>query len=138
MPKVYKVDRPLHDDWPWPFSKIPRRLTGYCFPMPPHKIAGNAESEWIARQDGYPLAPDAELNVNKSQVKSMHPVHAVGYWSIQSVYVFGRRIPCYISASTTLFGRRLHVNGGIKPDVTWGDWFWWFEMSVTWTKVDKL
>jgi hypothetical protein len=31
--------------------------------------------------------------------------------------------------------RRLHFNGPLKPDVTLGDWFWWFELSLTWTRI---
>lgn len=143
LPEVYKTERPLHDDWlikgipAWlqPWAKIPRAWTGYCFAMPPKKVWGNAEPAWVLIQKGYPLAPDARLSPNA--VWSMHPVHPVGQWSVQSVYLMwlGFRVPCYFSFSRMLWGRRLHMNGGIKPDVTRGDWFWWFEGSLTWTKL---
>lgn len=137
FPEVYKTNRPLHDDWPWPFSLIPRRWTGLELMMPPHKVMGNASPRWIPIQEGYPLAPDALLNEAKTLVWGMDPVHPMGEWSVQSFYShrLGRRIPCYYSFSKMFFGRRLHFNGPVKPDVTHGDWFWWVEMSLTWTKT---
>lgn len=139
FPEVYKTTRPLHDDWPWPFSLIPRRWTGLCLMMPPLKVAGNAEARWIPVQDGYPLAPDAQTRTREDgqrEVWGMDPVHPAGQWSVQSFYSarLKRRLPCYYSFSKMVFGRRLHFNGPLKPDVTKGDWCWWLECSLTWTK----
>ena len=130
----------LHYDWPWPFSKIPRRWTSWVLRMPPKKVWGNAEPEWILLQNGYPLAVDAELRMASgvALIKSMHPVHPAGQWSIQSVKLFWwlPRVPCFFTISKMVFGRRLHINGGIKPDVTRGDYHWGFpEFSMTWTKT---
>jgi hypothetical protein len=131
----------LHDDWGiWPFTRIPRRWTSWVLYMPPHKVMGNAEPEWILAQKGYPLAPDCETKLEGGRlwVKSMHPVHPAGQWSIQNVKLFWWlpfRIPCYFTMSKMVFGRRLHINAGLKPDVTTGDWHHGFpEWSVTWTK----
>ena len=146
FPEVYDTARPFHDDWPFPFSLIPRRWTGLCLMMPPTPVCGNAEQRWIPVQPDYPLAPDAvvqymdyydgEKTVSIPHVLSMDPVHPVGQWSIQSFYsaLLKRRIPCYFSFSKMLFGRRVHFNGPVKPDVTLGDWYWWIECSLTWTK----
>ena len=140
LPEVYRTQRPLHDDWPWPFSYIPRRWTGLCLAMPPKKVSGNQEPRWIPVQEGYPLAPDADIRVNsdgKREILAMDPVPSAGQWSIQSFYSFKlkKRIPCYFAFSKMLFGRRLHFNGPIKPDTTQGDWFWWTECSLSWTKI---
>lgn len=141
FPEVYRTQRPLHDDWPWPFSKIPRRWTGLELAMPPLRVVGNAQPRWIEIQEGYPLAPDAIVKMGldgKRWVWGMDPVHGAGEWSVQSFYSFRlkRRIPCYYSFSKMIFGRRLHFNGPIKPDVTKGDNYWWVECSLTWTKVE--
>lgn len=102
--------------------------------MPPHRFAGNAEPEWIKIQPGYPLAPDAKIEGDS--VMSMHPVHRAGQWSVQSVYFLRKRWPCYFTISFNAFGRRVHFNGGIKPDVTLGDWSWWFpDASATFNKA---
>lgn len=137
MPEVYRLRRPLHDDWPLGFRWIPRKWTAFRFPMPPHRVAGNANTYLIDIQPGWPLAPDAMIANGK--VLSMHPVHGPGQWSIQSVWALGQRIPCYFSGSWLVFGRRLHINFGLKPDVTMGDFCWWFpEASCSWTKQEGL
>lgn len=141
LPK-YIREQP-HDDWAIPFlpksiqpwAWIPRRWTSWVLPMPPTKVAGNAKPEWVRIQGGYPLAADAMVDESETLVWSMHPVHASGQWSIQAVKVFqwAPRVPCYFTASLPLAGKRLHVNCGIKPDVTTGDWHFGFpEASVTW------
>lgn len=151
MPAAYRFDnpkgRPLHDDWAirgipgWlqPWSWIPRAWTFYALPMPPHRVAGNAYAEWTQAQEGYPLAPDAKtIGVNAGLVMSMHPVHPIGHWSIQSVYVpkLRCRVPCYFTISKLIKGKRLHFNIGFKPDVTVGDNGWWFpEASLTYKEV---
>ncbi len=159
LPEVYRVRRPLHDDWriPWlpawvpqPWALIPRKWTGRCFPMPPKQIAGNAPLRWMTIQRDYPLAPCVEVEMlgghrctsNCTQgvpvlVLSPDPVPPLGCWTVQSVYStwLGCWIPCYFSICLRLFGRRLHFNGPLKPDVTLGDWFWWFEFSLTLTKI---
>ena len=154
VPEVYKT-RNLHDDWiirglpkilqPW--TLIPRKWTFVGLPMPSFKIAGNADPAWIPIQQGYPLAPMAKIEdrdyFDGKEVKriphvlSMHPVHPTGQWSVQGVYVpkLQKIIPCYWSQSNMMFGRRLHTNGPLKPDVTLGDWAWWLEGSFTWTKL---
>lgn len=113
-----------HDDWLPGFRWIPRRWTSYCFPMPPHKVLGNAEYALIDIQPGYPLASDAEIIDGK--LRSMHPVHAPGQWSLQSVKLWNwmPRIPCYFTVSWKMFGRRFHFNIGCKPDITLNDFHW--------------
>lgn len=147
MPAAYrKGARELHDDWGvWPFTRIPRRLTTYRLPMPARKVAGNAEPIWTPVQEGYPLAPDAEVRpmhywdgsktIIMPHVLSMHPVHPVGQWSVQAVWLDGEWRPCFETWTTRCLGRRLHHNRGLKPDLTLGDWAWNFpEASMTWTK----
>ena len=153
IPDVYKYDRPLHDDWGfWPFTLIPRKWTFWGFSFPPRLWAGNAKERWSPIQNGYPLAPDAEVYIGQyKKVKLIDPVHPSGQWSIQSLYFdpIKRRLPCYFTFTTMFLGRRLHFNIGWKPDVTvngwdpqeypggrrWGDWGVWFpDASLTWTK----
>lgn len=151
LPEVYRVRRPLHDDWPWPFSLIPRKWTGRCFPMPPKQLAGNAPLRWMPIQQGYPLVPNVPCQMLNGHtchtsctagsvpvlLLSPDPVPPLGCWSVQAVYStwLSCWIPCYVAASFKLFGQRVHFNGFLKPDVTPGDWFWWFECSLTWTKI---
>ncbi len=160
----------------WLPRYIPRRLTGLGLPMPPHPVWTwkVGESRVPVQDFAYPMAPDADVvrgyYENGEFVKSpegtwhvmtMHPVHDPGQASLQSVYVpwIKMRVPCYLSISLPLFGRRLHFNGGplaplipvllalgwwklallaligCKPDVTPGDWFWWFEASFSFIKI---
>jgi hypothetical protein len=167
LPEVYRVRRPLHDDWriPWlpawvpqPWASIPRKWTGRCFPMPPRQIAGNAPLRWMTIQRGYPLAPGVEIEMlgghrcssNCTQgvpvlVLTPDPVPPIGCWTMQSVYStwLDRWIPCFFAFTIRVplierFGfapRRFHCNGPLKPDVTLGDWFWWFELSVTCPRI---
>ena len=138
IPEVYKTRRPLHDDWGiWPFTRIPRAWTFFGLPMPPTICAGTSSPSNIPIQRNYPLAPDAILwsdpNSGELQVMSAHPVPPPGQWHILSVYIprLGR-IPCFIATSIRFGAYRLHLNLGLKPDVTLGDWIWWFpEASFT-------
>lgn len=152
FPKVYTGARANHDDWPFPFSLIPRKWTGIELMMPPRKVFGNAPVKYTEIQYGYPLAPDADVQRggwglkegellpyalgDKDIVLTIDPVHPAGYWSIQSAYFHfcHCRLPCYFSASIRFLGRVLHTNFGIKPDITVGDWYWWIEASLTLTK----
>ena len=122
MPTAYREgDRPLHDDWPPGFRWIPRAWSTWFFPMPPMIVAGNAEPAWVPLQPGYPLATDAQVKDlgGTPHVLTPHPIHPLGYWSLQSVeFKPGVRIPCYFSATFKLFGRRILFNIGVKPDVT--------------------
>ena len=104
--------------------------------MMPRKVFGNAVERLVDIQPGYPLAPDSIRFEN--QVWGIDPVHPIGQWSIQSVYLgwLGRRVPCYFSMSAKVFGRRLHTNFGIKPDITKGDWYWWIEGSLTYKAIN--
>lgn len=140
MPLVYREhSRPLHDDWGlWPFTQIPRKWTTYLLPMPSKKIAGNAEPAWAPYQIGYPLAPGTEIRDinNTPHILTMHPVHAVGQWSEQAVWLDGRWVPCYYTVTRAVFGRRFYHNRGLKPDVTLGDFAWNFpEASLTFNKL---
>ena len=141
LPEVYKTEKRLHNDWPWPFSKIPRWVTFWPLPFPPRKWAGAQEENWIEVQEGYPLAPDVTMKINtltgRREVLSIHPV---GWgWSIQSVWIAKiGRVPCYFQLTKMLFGRKFHFNIGCRPDVTLNDFGGWSpEMSLAWTKVNK-
>lgn len=141
LPKVYAVDRPLHDDWSWPLSLIPRAWTGRSYPMPPVQLAGTAPALLQKpRQIGYPIAAGYFWNatdVKPSTVCCPDPVPPIGCWTLQGVWCSwfgGFWLPCYFAFSVMVFGRRLHFNGPLKPDLTLGDWYWWWEGSCTWTK----
>lgn len=150
IPRVYHPEtgsRPLSDDWKFkwipewlqPWTKIPRWWRFFPMPFPPRKWAGTQEEADIEIQEGYPLAPDTvkiwEPGIGDTKkIKSIHPV---GWgWSIQSCYfpILGR-VPCYFQwTAKTWFGRRIHVNFGLRPDVT--DWAWWWpEFSLSVVKI---
>lgn len=150
MPPDYRQGgRPLHNDWGvWPFTRIPRMLTTFLLPMPSKKVAGNAEPIWTPYQDGYPLAPGTELRdldywdgtqtIKKPHFLTMHPVHPVGQWSEQAVWLDGEWRPCYSTSSRAIFGRRLYQNHGLKPDVTLNTFMWNFpEASLTFNKITE-
>ena len=111
MPWVYSRLNPkgryFHDDWLPGFKQIPRRITTYRLPAPSFKIAGNANPQWIPLQYGYPLAPiydikemdwfDGKETRKIPHIFTMLPVHPIGQWSIQGVYLDGEIRPCYIT-----------------------------------------
>lgn len=141
MPVHYIVDRPLHDDWPPGLKWIPRAWTYFPeIPMPPRKWAGTQEEDCIRIQPMYPLAADTEFCPDGRMV-GIHPVGPVGTWSIQSAYIADRRIPCFFTASLEINGYRVHLNTGLKPDITVqddkiGDSHWAFpELSFTLKKL---
>lgn len=134
LPEVYRTKRPLHDDWPWPLSLIPRRWTGLGLPMPPVELAGNVQWESQSIQLNYPFH-GAYIGQPPFTTMLPSPVPGLGKWTIQGVKLGWLTIPCYFAFSTKVFSRRLHFNGPLKPDVTSGDWFWWFECSLSWTKI---
>lgn len=50
-----------HDDWPWPFSLVPRAWTSYCG-KPPKKVAGNQALstvviDWVSYDYPKPIPP---------------------------------------------------------------------------------
>lgn len=143
LPEVYRISRPFSDDWalPWiswrlqPWCWVPRWWRFWPFPFPPRKVCGTQEEAYIDTQSGYLYAPDAfKTPVLPNQIWSIHPV---GWgWSVQSCWfpVLGR-LPCYFQWTRKVLGRKLHFNIGLRPDVTPGDWGWWFpEASIGWTK----
>lgn len=140
LPEVYRTRRPLHDDWVFPFSLIPRRWTFWPFPFPPRKVCGSQQEEYVQIQKGYPMAPDARYwkpNDSYSEPTHVLSVHPVGWgWSVQSCpFPLVGRLPCYFQWTRKVLGRKLHFNIGLRPDVTLGDWGWWFpEASLGWTK----
>ena len=139
LPEAYKRNRPLHDDWVWPFNCIPRFLTFWPIPFPPRMVMGTQNEVEIQWQPGYPVARDASIHIKDgvTYVMSIHPVPPPGQWSIQSLWfpVVGR-MPCYFTWTGRIhFGRRLHFNIGMKPDVTLNDFGAWFpEWSLSWVK----
>lgn len=145
LPEVYATVKPSHDDWlikgipRWlqPWSYIPRSWTGLGLPMPPVQLAGTAPNRKIEVQENYPIwsVPEPDEETNKWYVWGPDPVPPIGCWTLQGVRLGCLTIPCYFALSILLFGRRLHFNGFCKPDVTKGDWYWWFEMSITWTEL---
>lgn len=151
LPDHYRYERPLHDDWKinglpdaiQPWTKIPRSWTSFPeIPMPPRKWAGTQEEDCIRIQPMYSLSADVQFCPDGRMV-GIHPVGPVGTWSIQSAYIAGSRVPVYFTASPRVLDRRLHINFGLKPDVTVqdtpgkkGDQDWNFpEMSVTLRKL---
>ncbi len=149
LPEVYAKTKPLHDDWPWPLSLIPRKWTGRGLAMPPKQIAGTAPLGFHEVQLAYPLAPVQTIRGALTQngfetrpngspfVCAPDPVPKIGTWSVQACWsqTFKAWIPCYVAGTFMVFGRRLHFNGCVKPDLTLGDWYWWFEFSLTWIKI---
>lgn len=112
--------------------------------MPPKQVKGTAPAMLKKiRQVGYPIAPGyftEATNAVPSCVLCPDPVPPLGCWTLQAVWVDwlgGFWLPCYLAFSFKVFGRRLHFNGPLKPDVTLGDWYWWYEFSLTWTKITE-
>lgn len=141
--------RPLHNDWtiPWlpswlqPWGKIPRMRTAYLLPMPTKQIAGNVTPRWFPAQKDYPLVPGTEIKELEyngdvvPHVFGVDPYLNAGQWSIQAVWLDGEWIECYHTSTKMLFGRKLSLNHGLRPDITLGDFMFWFpEINVTWTK----
>lgn len=113
--------------------------------MPAKQIAGNVIPHWIPVQAGYPLVPDTEIKImdyydgtktiKTPYIMAVDPYLKVGEWSRQAVWVDGEWIECYHAATRMLFGRKLNVNVGLRPDITLGDFLWWFpEAGLQWTK----
>lgn len=131
LPKVYTVERPLHDDWPPGLRWIRRSWTYFCVPMPPRKWAGTQDETWAVEQDCYPMAGDTEwrdipgrygpywtsLGVER-QYRSVPPVPDDGKWVVVSAPTAFGRIPVYAAASPVVLGHRIHLNFGLKPDTT--------------------
>ena len=150
MPEVYKTKRPYHDDcaiagipaWLQPQTWIPRSWTHVCLPLPFKKLAGNQELAWHRVQENYGLYPPKGTVEYKNDnglvyVLAPHPVPKPGQWSIQGYWSYRLKtwIPCYTTKSAPVLGKRLHLNGPIKPDMTYGDWACWLEGSLSWTKL---
>lgn len=153
MPRAYQFanpsGRPYHDDWraPWipaalqPWGRVRRMDTTFLLPLP-MKLAwstGGVRSSLVPWQPNYVggLAPGFELcDVGGiPHVEVYHPVLPSGQEAIYSVWLDGQWRPCFYTSTRTVFGRRLHHNRGLKPDVTLGDFMWNFpEASLTWTK----
>ena len=145
MPRAYQKanpqGRPFHNDWPWPFSKIPRMETAYRVPLPFKMVDGHSVPRWMPWQEGYPEAPEAQFRVATAglpytrEVLAHDPVPAIGQSGTFAAFLNGAWMPCYYASSTYLFGRRLHTNRGLKPDLTLGDMMAWLEASLSYTKI---
>ena len=126
MPEVYRQgQRPIHDDWgipslpsamqPW--TKIPRIWTAYKVPVPFKRVAGNQEPGWERYLEGYPLAPDAQVQLMPihtisgvicvPHVLTMHPVGDIGTWSRQAAWIDGTWRECFYTSSRKFFGKKL-------------------------------
>ena len=159
MPAAYrKGARDLHDDWGiFPFTRIPRRLTTYILPLPFVLVTawnlggGYAKPRWMPWQEGYPQAPDAQLRPAEPgtaawdlrerfgkpierEVLAYDPVLPIGQSALFAAWIDGEYRPCYYTMTRSLFGKRLHHNRGLKPDMTYGDFACNFpEASLPWT-----
>lgn len=163
MPEVYQESRrSRHDDWIPGFRWVPRRWTFYPFPMPAIRFAGPMMPDYIPQQEGYPSIPGAETHQGYIANGGMfyysnvaggphyygyNPVPPAGTWTILGPYIprLGKAIPLYAALSYLLpkwvpffGGKRLHINAGVKPDVTLGDNGWNFpEASCTITEARR-
>jgi len=74
--------------------------------------------------------------VQLPHVLGVDPYLNPGQWSRQAVWIDNEWVECYNTSTRLLFGRKLSANSGLRPDITLGDWMWWFpEVTLTWTKV---
>lgn len=125
MPKSYKQGaRSTHDDWLPGLRWVPRKWTMFRLPMPPLKTAGNAELARLPYQDGYPLAPAMAVGQDAEGVFFMAPhfIPKAGEWSRQAVWLGGKWRECYFCWTFDLFGHRVHVSYGLKPDFADPHW----------------
>ena len=142
LPDEYKTKRPLHDDWFWPLSYIPRRWTGYPLPLPFKQLIGNSVERPRLVRPNYPLnGSELTLEGGKSYISGPDPIppKPLGF-TLQAVKLRKLWVPCYISFNIPVgFGYCFHFNGPVKPDMTndvdadgkdkW-DWYVWFEFSL--------
>ena len=148
LPAVYQSGpNGLHLVWKvWPFSRIDRKHTAYKAPFPFKKTQGNQEGRWTPIQAGYPLVPDTEIRIlpyydGEKTVHVPHifvfdPVPTIGEWSKQAAFLNGEWRECYYAKTSEVFGHRWHINYGLKPDYTLGDFMAWYpEVSSSWKKL---
>lgn len=130
LPKY--IQEKKHNDWIWGLRWVPRTWTSFAFPMPTFCIAGRPTLERVRVNPEYPTWDYLEYMVIPS------PVPSIGNWEILGVKLFKNHgpIPCYFAVSWLIFGRRLHFNIGLKPDIT--DFHWGFpEASFTFKKINE-
>lgn len=160
MPEAYRAGaRPLHDDWGlWPFTLIPRKATWYRLPLPYRAVSvrGMAPS-WIAWQEGYPEAPEAQFRPVKPgtaawdlktrfgkpierEVLAYDTVPQPGGEGLFAVWLDNEWRECYYTnakvISVPFLGRRIvKTNRILKCDLTYGDFGCQFpDASFTVTK----
>ena len=116
--------------------------TTFHLPMPMRleRAWGGVKPVWVKWQDGYlgGESPGAVFRdvLDSREVLAYDPVLVAGQAAVYSVWLDGKWRPCYYTSSRMVFGRRLHTNRGLKPDITRGDWHWaWPEASLSWTEA---
>lgn len=141
MPWAYRRSNPngrfFHDDWgirglplsiqPW--TKIRRMDTWYRLPLPFKLIwsKGDVRPSWEPWQEGYPMSSIIQLRDAPPGARAprefltYHPVLALGQSALFAAEIDGEWMPAYYTTSKKVFGRRLHINGICKFDVTLGD-----------------
>ena len=160
MPMAYKFSnpngRPYHDDWTakglpsWlqPWGKIRRMDTTYMLKLPLKAISTNMKPRWMPWQEGYPGGMSSWIELRDAQpgseafqrgipreVLAYDPVGGDGEWGDFGVELDGKVIECYSTYTKNIFGRRLHTNRILKPDMTHGDFHLSGpDASLTWVK----
>lgn len=151
IPAVYgdDTDNWMHKDfslpfipWKWqPWCWIPRKWTFIGLPMTPKKVIGNMVESPVLMRPEYPIAPDCvtyQDEYGNTAIDTMHSNGGIGQWAVLNAYFkfVGRRIPCYLTATWSLFGRKQHFNGSplapLAPVIAatlvyFGlPWYYWF------------
>lgn len=158
MPRAYQFSnpqgRPYHNDWGlWPFTRITRMSTTYMLPLPFKLLQawGPVAPRWMPWQENYPggLAPEAQTRATilgagseaeargcPRELLAYDPVLPAGQAGLFGVWLDGAYRPCFYTESKVIFGRRLHRNYWLKPDLTLGDFATNFpDASLTWTSI---
>ncbi len=125
LPKEYKQGaRSTHDDWLPGLRWIPRKWTMYRLPLPPYMVEGNATFKRQLCQPGYPMPPRAATGSDSEGTFFMAPdfIPESGQWLRLAVWLNGRWQECYSAWTFELFGHKIHISYGLKPDYADPHW----------------
>lgn len=164
MPWAYQFanpqGRPYHNDWGvmssnpimkaiQPFQKIKRMDCAYRIPLPAKITHGAKCQEWQPWEDGYPLAPGAQVKDRPiwDGTRSVMAPHILLDVSLDGCttyagFIAGEWRDCFTRYQKKIFGRMFKYYNGLKPDVgvtfdeslkLKSDCMWWFpEVAATW------
>lgn len=151
MPFAYRFSnpdgRPYHNDWgimssnpllkllqPW--QRMRRMDTTYLLPLPAKLIdsSGPIKAEWYPYQEGYPLSPNANVELCSWGIKegellpdpngtikaflTYHPTLPSGQSATFACYIGGEWVECYRTSTFKKFGKTWTYNYGLKFDLT--------------------